>query len=145
MTGARAGAATTAFGLDEPRLPGADRAQAQVGVMLEGVGDRALGLGERPRRGVGHVGQRAAEGGDHERVGFFVEREGARFAGAADDAARRAGEADEVLALAAGGAAREVRCEAGGEQQLEPEGERVGAAGAAGSRSSSASSLASRW
>ena len=61
-----------------------------------------------------------------------LERERARLAGAADDAARRAGEADEVLALAAGGAAGELRREAGGQQQLEAEGERVGAARAVG-------------
>ena len=37
-----------------------------------------------------------------------------------------------MLALAAGGAAGELRREAGGEQQLQAEGERVGAAGAGG-------------
>ena len=80
----------------------------------------------------GALGQGAAERGDHERVGLLVEREGAGLAGGADHAAGGAGEADEVVALAAGGAAGELRREAGGEQQLEAEGERVGAAGAGG-------------
>ena len=66
------------------------------------------------------------------RVRVLVERERAGLAGAADDAAGRAGEADEVLALAAGGAAGELRREAGREQQLQAEGERVRAAGAGG-------------
>ena len=123
----------------------ADRAQAQVGVVLERLGDRPLGLRERARRGVGGLGQRAAEGGDHEGVGLLLEREGGGLAGAADDAAGGAGEADEVVALAAGRAAGQVRGEAGGQQELQAEGEGVGAAGASGSRSSSASSLASRW
>ena len=67
---------------------------------------------------------------DHEGVRLLVERERVGLAGAADDAAGGAGEADEVLALAAGGAAGELRREARGEQELQAEGERVGAAGA---------------
>ena len=65
-------------------------------------------------------------------MGGLVEREGARLAGRADDAAGGAGEAGEVLALAAGRAGGELWGEARGEQQLEAEGERVGAAGAGG-------------
>ena len=71
-----------------------------------------------------------AERGDHEGVRFFVELKGAGLAGAADDAAGRAGEADEVVSLAAGGAAGQMWREARGEQELQAEGERVGAAGA---------------
>ena len=85
------------------------RAQPQVRVVLERVDDRPLGLGERARRRVRRLGQGPAERRDHEGVRVFVEREGVGLAGAADDAARRAGEADEVLALAAGGAAGQVR------------------------------------
>jgi glutaredoxin 3 len=101
-------------------------------VVLERVDDRPLGLGQRTRRGVRSVGQWGAEGGDHERVGVFVQSECARFAGAADHAAGGSGEADEVLALAAACAAGELGCEAGGQQQFQAEGERVGAAGAVG-------------
>ena len=115
-------------------------------VVLERLEDRPLGLGERARAGGGGLGERAAEGLDEEVVGLLVERERARLAGRADDAAGGAGEAGEVLALAAGGAGGELGREAGGEQQLEAEGERVGAAGLRRARaSSSASSLASRW
>src|SRR3954452_21226505 len=46
---------------------------------------------------------------------------------APQDHARRAAEAGEVVVRPAGGARREVRREAGGEQQLEAEGELVGA------------------
>ena len=101
---------------------------------------RARAAGRRaPRRAGGR-------GRDQEVVRLLVERERARLAGGADHAAGGAGEADEVLALAAGRAGGELGREAGGEQQLEAEGERVGAAGAApGRASSSASSLASRW
>ena len=101
-------------------------------VVLQRVDDRALGLGEGAGRGVGRGGERAAERGDHERVRLLVEAERVGLARAADDAAGRAGEADEVLALAAGRAAGELGREAGGEQQLQPEGERVGAVGALG-------------
>ena len=86
----------------------------------------------RARGGATGLGERAAERGDHERVGVLVEAEGAGLAGAADDAAGGAGEADEVVALPAGGAAGEVWGEAGRQQQLEGERERVGLAGADG-------------
>ena len=82
--------------------------------------------------GVRRLGQRAAERGDEEVVALLREREGAGLAGAADDAARRAGEADQVLGVAARGAGGQVRREAGGEQELEPERERVGARGPLG-------------
>src|SRR4051812_44394858 len=81
-------------------LPGsarADGAEPEIGVVLERLGDGALGLGQGARGGVGRLGQRAAERGDHERVRLLVEREGAGLARAADHAARGAGEADEVL------------------------------------------------
>src|SRR3954453_10058576 len=93
--------------------------------MLERLGDRALRLGECAWRRVGALGERAAERRDHEAVRLLVEREGAGLAGAADNASRGTREADEVLALAARGAARELWGEAGREQELQPEGEGV--------------------
>ena len=101
-------------------------------MVLQRLEDRPLGLRQRARRSVGRLGQRAAERGDEEVVRVLAEREGARLAGRADDAARGAGEADEVLALAAARAGGELRREAGGQQQLEPERERVGARRARG-------------
>ena len=101
--------------------------QAQVRVVLERLEDRPLGLGERARRRVRRLGQRAAERADEEVVRVLAERERARLAGRADDAARGAGEADQVLALAAARAGGELRREAGRQQQLEPERERVAA------------------
>ena len=99
-------------------------------MVLERVDDRALGLGQSERLGGGRLRQRAAERGHHERVRILGERERARLARAADDAAGGAGEADEVLALAARGTRGELRGEARRQQQLEPEREPVRAAGA---------------
>src|SRR4051794_13015769 len=98
--------------------------------MLDRRVDRPLRLGERPRLRRRRLGERTPEGRDEEVVGALLEPERARLAGGADDAAGGAGEADQMLALAAGGAGRELGREAGCEQQLEAEGERVGAAGA---------------
>src|SRR5215217_7272365 len=100
-------------------LSPADGAQAQMRVVLERLQDRPLGLRQRALRRVRRVGQRASERLDEEVVCLLVEREGVGLAGAADDAARRAREAHEVLALAAARAAGEVRREAGGKQDLQ--------------------------
>ena len=105
------------------------RPQAHVRVVLGRLADRALGLSERARARVRRLRQRAAERGDEERVRLLVERERRRLAGAADDPAGGAGEAAEVLGLAAGGARRELRREAAGDEQLEAEGELVRGAG----------------
>ena len=75
-----------------------DGAQAQVRVVLERLQDRPLRLRERARRRVRRVGQRASERADEEVVRLLAERERARLAGRADDAARGAREAGEVLA-----------------------------------------------
>ena len=64
---------------------------------------RSAWASARGGRGRG-LGERAAERLDEEVVGRLVEPERARLAGGADDAAGGAGEAREVLALAAGGA-----------------------------------------
>src|SRR3954470_24777213 len=85
----------------------AHRAQPEVRVVLERVEDRPLRLRERALGRLPRVGQRAAERGDHERVAVLVERKRAALAAGADHSPRRAGEADEVLGLAAGRAARE--------------------------------------
>jgi glutaredoxin 3 len=103
-------------------------------MVLDGGVDRALRLGERALGGLRGVGEWTAEGGDEEVVGRLVEPERARLAGAADHAAGGAGEALEVLALAAARAGGELRREAGRQQQLEAKGERVGAAGPVGLR-----------
>src|SRR5215208_428625 len=97
--------------------------------MLQGLGDRAVGLRQRVRRGVRGLGQRAPERAHQEVVPRLGEREGARLAGRADDAARGAREADEVLGLPAGGAGGQVGREARCEQQLQAERERGGARG----------------
>src|SRR5690349_8443617 len=102
-----------------------DRSQAQVRVVLERLEDRALGLRQRPGRALRRLGQRPSERPDEELVRVLLEHERGRLARGADHAARRAGEADEVLALAAARAAGQLGREPGGEQQLEPEGERV--------------------
>ena len=99
-------------------------------MVFKGLGDGPLGLGERARRRVRGVGEGTAERGDHEGVSFFVEVKGAGLAGAADDAAGRAGEPHEVVLFAAGGAAGQVWGKPGGEQELQAEGERVRPAGA---------------
>src|SRR3954471_12319890 len=118
-------------GTSEPTcLSRSDRPQPQVRVVLERLEDRPLRLGERARLGFGRLRERPAERGDHERVRVLVERERVRLAGAADDAAGGPREAHDVLAIAARGAAGELWREAGGQQQLEPERERVRAAGA---------------
>ena len=103
-------------------------------MVLDGGVDRALCLGERALGGLGRVSEWTAEGGDEEVVGRLVEPERARLAGAADHAAGGAGEALEVLALATARAGGELGREAGRQQQLEAEGERVGAARLVGLR-----------
>ena len=108
------------------------RTPPDVRVVLNGLIYGAFGLGERALGGVGGLRERTAERGDEEVVGGLVEPERARLAGRADDAAGGAGEAGEVLALAAGRAGGELGREAGGEEELDAEGERVGAAGPLG-------------
>ncbi len=68
--------------------------------------------------------QRARQRLRHEAVGLLAERERAGLARRADDAAGRAREADQVLALAAARARAELRREARREQQLQAERER---------------------
>ena len=70
-------------------------------MVLDGVGDGALGLAQRALVRGGCLRERAPERGDEERVRFLVEREGAGLARRADDAPGGAGEAAEVLALPA--------------------------------------------
>ena len=101
-------------------------------VVLERVGDRPLGLAQRAGVSRRRLGQRPADGVDQEGVRLLGQRERARLAGRAHHAARGAREAAEVLALAARGARGQLRRQAGGEQQLEAEGELVGVAGAVG-------------
>src|SRR5688572_22593356 len=57
-----------------------DAAQANVGVVLERLGDGAIGLAQRGLRRLGGLGERPAERADEEVVGVLVEREGARLA-----------------------------------------------------------------
>ena len=83
-------------------------------------------------RCLGRLRQRLAERLDQEAVGVAAERERAGLAARADDAAGAGREGAQVLAVAAGGAGRELGREAGGEQQLQPERQRVGARGGVG-------------
>ncbi len=99
--------------------------QPNAGVVLDRLGDRALGLAQRPLGGVGRGGERRAERAREELVRRLVEREARRLARAADDAAGRAREAREVVLRAAGRAGGELRREPGREQQLEAERELV--------------------
>src|SRR6185503_17091554 len=98
-------------------LSGGCRAPSDTGVVLDGLGDRALGLAQRALGCVGRGGERRAEGAGEELV--------RRLARAADDAAGGAREAREVVLRAAGRARRELRREPGREQQLEAERELV--------------------
>ena len=105
------------------------RSQSNVRVMLERLGDRAVGLAQRERARRRRFGERRAERAGEKAVRLLAEREARRLACAADDAARRAAERREVVGLAARRARGELRREAGGEQQLEPERELVGVRG----------------
>ena len=108
--------------------PARRRAQPDVRVMLDRLGDRALGLAQRALGRVGRLGERRAERAGEERVRRLVEREAAGLARAADDAAGGAREARRGGRCVAARRARgELRREAGGEQQLEAERELVGA------------------
>src|SRR5690242_20773863 len=102
-----------------PARPGGP--QTNPGVMLDRLGDRALGLAQRALGRVGRLGERGAERAGEEGVGGLVERKARGLARGADHAAGRAAEAAEVLVGPARRARREVRREAGGEQQLEAE------------------------
>ena len=93
-------------------------------VVLERLAHRPLDLAQRRGLGRRRLGQRLAERLDHEAVRLLGERERARLAAGADDAAGGAGEAGQVLGLAAARAGGELRREAGRQRQLEPEGER---------------------
>ena len=101
--------------------------------MFNGLVDRPLGLAQHAGVDGGRcVGQREAERLRHERVRRLAEGERPGLAGGAHDAARGAGEADEVLAVAALRAGGQLRRQAGGDEQLEPERELVGGRGVAG-------------
>ena len=91
-------------------------------VMLKRLTHRPLDLAQRPRLSLGRLAEGLGETLDHEPVRFLAEREGAGFAAAADDPAGGAGEADQVLGLAAVGAGGELGSEAGDQRQLQPEG-----------------------
>src|SRR5881392_1225765 len=94
-----------------PRAPATrrDLAQVDAGVMLERLDHRAVGLAQRALGCGGRLRQGAAERLDHELVRLRVERERRGLTRRADDAAGGAREADEVLALPARRARRELR------------------------------------
>ena len=99
-------------------------AKLDVGVMLERLGDRPLGLAQGPIAGLRRPRQGAAQRLDHEPVRLRREPEPTPFAGAAYDPAGGAGEADQLIGLAAARARAELGGEAGGQRQLQPEGQR---------------------
>src|SRR3954452_16893316 len=99
--------------------------------MLGGLADRPLRLAQYARVSARTLGQRPAERFDEEGVRVGVERERARLARAAHDAARGAAEAGDVLARPAAGARGQLRREPGAEQELQPEGQLVGRRGVA--------------
>ncbi len=84
-----------------------------------GLAQRALGCRGRRR-------ERTTESLNEELVRFFVEHEGACLACATNHAARRTGIARQMLALPTRGTAGQLRGKPGCQQQLRPEGERVG-------------------
>src|SRR3954469_1848227 len=89
------------------RLPSTARTlrharESHVCVVFQGLRDRAVGLSQRELVGAGGFRQRLGQGVDEECVGVLVEREGARLAARADDAAGAGREGAEVLPLAAG-------------------------------------------
>src|SRR5205823_9473200 len=99
----------TAVPTVEPILSCRCGAQTNVPVVLGKLGDRPLDLAQGAQLGVRRLRERAPERLDHEAVGFLVERERRGLARLADHAAGGAGEAEEVLALAARGARRQLR------------------------------------
>jgi len=101
-----------------------------MGVVLEGLADSAIRLGGHRPLDHRRLRQRPRQGLDHEPVGLLGEREAVALAARADHSPRGAGEGGDVVALAAAGAARQLRREAGGQRQLQAEGERrAGGAG----------------
>src|SRR5436305_9994254 len=93
-------------------------------MMLECLPDGPLDLAQRLLLRRGRRGKRAADRSDHEAMRAFGERKSACFAADADDPAGSAREAAQVLGLAAVGAGGELGRKAGGEGELEAEGER---------------------
>src|SRR6478735_1653181 len=69
------------------------------------------------------LAQRLRQYLDHEPVRLLAERKRARFAAAADDPAGSAGETHQMLGLSTARAGGELGGEAGGQRQLEAEGE----------------------
>ena len=97
-------------------------------VILHRLGDRAVGLRERPRECLGRLGQRTRNRLHQERVRVGPERERAGLAAGAHHAARAGREAAQVLCLATRCAGGKLRRKAGREQQLQAKGERLGPA-----------------
>src|SRR5215210_1259074 len=91
-----------------------EAAQPHVGVVLERLGDRAIGLAQGGPERLGRLGERSGQGGGEEVVSLLAERKGASLAATADDAARARREAREVLGIAAGRARGELGEEARG-------------------------------
>src|SRR5436305_3389304 len=92
-------------------------------MVLERLAHGALYLTQSEWLGSGSFAERIRQSRNHEPVRFLAEREGTRFAAGADDTAGSAGEADQMLGLAAVCAGGELGREAGDERQLQPEGE----------------------
>jgi len=107
-------------------LPDPCGSQPHVGVVGGQLDHGPLGLAQGPGPGGRSLRQGSAERSDHEGVGVGPQREAAGLAGPAHHPARRRGEGLQVLGLPACGAGLELGRQAGGQQQLEPEGELVG-------------------
>src|SRR6476646_2755911 len=105
-----------------PSLQLSGGAKLHVRVVLERLPHGPLDLAQRPQLGLGSLAERLRQALDHEPMRLLAEREGTRFAAAADDSPGGAGEAGQVLGLAAAGAGGELGGEAGGQRQLQPEG-----------------------
>jgi hypothetical protein len=103
-------------------------------VVCGGLGDRALGLAQRALRWLRGLREWPPERLDEELIGLLIERKGGRLAGAAHHSPGGGRKTAQVLDLAAGGARAELRDDPRGEQQLQPEREPVGRAGAVGIR-----------
>jgi glutaredoxin 3 len=99
-----------------------------VRVVLHRLGQGAVGLLEGSLGRVRDLGERTCESVNQEAMRLLAQRKRAGLAAGAHDAARAGREGAEVLGLATGGAGGQLRRETGGQQQLQPERERLRAA-----------------
>src|SRR3984885_15275352 len=94
-------------------------------MVLEHLRHSSLDLSEHTLLTNRRLAQRTSERLGHKRVRQLVQRKGRSLTGAAHNASRGPGEADQMLALAAAGARPQLRCDTGGNKQLQAKGKRA--------------------